>query len=147
MRKLLVRAGTREETGRIAMLIGYCITSNQNSILIETEDGDIGAMAIYDHWTPNGVEMHAYSLSAKYVLHPDFCRAMFYYPFVQENKSVAIAVTPCNNYASLALSRYLGFVDIARIQDGWEIGTDMVIRELRRSNCRFLEKTDHARAA
>lgn len=115
--------------------------------MIEDEVGGIGAAALYDRWTHSAVEMHAYSKGPKYVFRPEFCKAMFEYPFIQQNKMLAFAVTPCDNTASIALARFLGFREVYRIRDGWEPGTDMVIQELRRENCRFLETVAHGKSA
>jgi hypothetical protein len=136
-----IRAGTIDEISHICEKIGFVRYDRSNAVLIEDEVGGIGAMAIYDRWTHTAVEMHAYSKSAKYVLNPDFCHAMFEYPFVQQNKMLAFAVTPCDNKDSIALARFLGFREVYRIRDGWDSGTDMVIQEIRREHCRFLEKT------
>jgi hypothetical protein len=135
-----IRAGTPDEIAYVCDKIEFVKYDRSNAIVIENEVGGVGAMAIYDRWTNTAVEMHAYSASPKYVLHPAFCKAMFEYPFIQQNKMLAFAVTPCDNVASIALARFLGFREVYRIRDGWDSGTDMVIQEIRRENCRFLEK-------
>jgi RimJ/RimL family protein N-acetyltransferase len=137
---MIVRAMTQKEIREICAKINFSYNSNSNGILIEDENGGVGAAAIYDRWTHTAVEMHAYSAGPKYVFRPEFCRAMFDYPFNQQNKMLAFAVTPCDNIASIALARFLGFKEVYRIRDGWDSGTDMVIQEIRRENCRFLEQ-------
>lgn len=143
----MIRAATQEEIKYVCEKINFNYNSNSNGILIEDEVGGIGAMAIFDRWTHTAVEMHAYSASPKYVFRPEFCRAIFEYPFIQQNKMLAFAVTPCDNVASIALARFLGFKEVYRIRDGWSSGTDMVIQEMRRKDCRFLEKLDHGKSA
>lgn len=142
-----IRAATHKEISYVCEKISFNYNSNSNGLLIEDEVGGIGAMAIYDRWTNSAVEMHAYSKHPRFVFRPEFCRAMFEYPFTQQNKMLAFAVTPCDNTASLALARFLGFREVYRIRDGWDSGTDMVIQEMRRENCRFLEKVDHGKSA
>lgn len=137
----MITAATREEIEWVCDQIGYSPSKNAKGVVIHGKE-QIGAAAIYDHWTHTAVQMHAYSRGPKYVLNPHFCRAMFEYPFVQCNKMLAFAVTPCDNSASLALAQYLGFKEVYRIENGWDSGTAMVIQELRRENCRFLELTD-----
>lgn len=134
----IIRAATKDEIKQICEKIQFAYKDNSNGVLIEDENGGIGAAALYDRWTYSAVEMHAYSAGPKYVFRPEFCRAMFEYPFVEQNKMLAFAVTPCDNTASIALARFLGFREVYRIRDGWKPGTDMVIQELRRENCRFL---------
>jgi hypothetical protein len=143
----IVRAATHDEMKSIVEKIQWVYTTNSNGIVIEDKNGGIGAMAVYDRWTPNGVEMHAYSAGPEYIFNPHFVKAMFEYPFIQQNKGLALVCTPCNNVASVAIGRFFGFRETYRIHDGWELGTDMVIQELRRENCRFLEKVSYGKSA
>lgn len=136
----MIRAATQKEIRYVCDLISFSYNSNSNGVVIEDEVGGVGAMAIYDRWTHTAVEMHAYSSSPKYVFRPEFCQAIFHYPFVEQHKMLAFAVTPCDNIGSIALARFLGFKEVYRIRDGWDTGTDMVIQEIRRENCRFLDK-------
>lgn len=137
---MIVRAAKQSEIEHICNKIEFVYHGAHRGVMIEDENGGIGAMAIYDRWTNSAVEMHAYSAGAKYVFRPEFCRAMFDYPFNQGKKKLAFAVTPCDNIASITLARWLGFREVYRILDGWDLGTDMVIQEIRRENCRFLEQ-------
>lgn len=137
----MIRAASVEEIEFVCDRVGYAPSKGAKGVVIMDKQ-DIGAAAIYDHWTHSAVQMHAYSISPKFIFNPDFCREIFTYPFIQCKKTLAFTVTPCDNSASLALARFLGFVEVYRIENGWRIGTDMVIQELRRENCRFLEIID-----
>lgn len=140
----MIRAATSEEIDTICDEIGYAPSKHSKGVVIEDDEGMPGAAAIYDHWTHSAVQMHAWSKSPKYIFDPEFCREIFAYIFVQNAMMLAFAVTPCDNSPSLALAKFLGFKEVSRIRDGWKSGTDMVIQELRREDCRFLEKLDHA---
>jgi hypothetical protein len=50
---------------------------------------------------------------------------------LENNRTLAIGVTPGDNTASLKLQHALGFVEKYRIVDGWARGIDMVISEKR----------------
>lgn len=97
-----------------------------------------GAMVIYDGWTPNSVQVHVYSRDPASLLRPDFIREIFHYPFVQANRRLLVSVTPAHAESSLALSRALGFKETYRIRDGWAESIDMVVKEMRREECRYL---------
>lgn len=135
----MIRAATKAEIEYICTKIDYAPSVRCNGIIINNDISGIGAACIYDTWTHSAVQMHGYSTDPKYLFNPAFCRAMFEYPFVEQHKMLAFTVTPCDNTASIALARFLGFKEVYRIRDGWKPGTDMVIQELRRENCRFLE--------
>jgi hypothetical protein len=97
-----------------------------------------GATIIYDGWTPNSVQVHVYSESPKFLFDPTFVREFFRYPFDQCGKSLVYTVTPGNAEGSLAVSKALGFREMYRIKDGWQPGVDMVLKEMRREECRYL---------
>ena len=134
----MIRSGTFAESLDISDKISYSPSRDVRSVVFE-DNGEVMCAAVYDHWTVYAVQMHVWSGNPKYLFNPEFLRAAFSYPFVFANKGIAFAVTPGDNTASLAVSRSLGFGEVSRIKDGWDLGTDMVIQELRRENCRFLE--------
>lgn len=140
----IIRAMSKREIYDICDKIGYSPSGRPNGVAILAADGGIGAASIYDHWTYSSVQMHAWSEAPKYILHPMFDREIFKYPFVEQNKLVAITMTPCDNAPSLAVAKYLGFKELLTIPDGWKPGTGMVIQELRKTDCRFLEVADYA---
>lgn len=57
-----------------------------------------------------------------------------------------VTATPANQKGSLAVSGWLGFYEIFRIRDGWDTGVDMVLKELRREDCRFIQQDVKSRA-
>lgn len=99
-----------------------------------------GAMVIYDSWTHSAVQCHVYSKGPKYLFKKDFIHAIFAYPFLQCGKTLIYTVTPADSGASLSVSRALGFVESYRQKDGWDVGVDMIVKEMRLENCRWLNK-------
>lgn len=98
------------------------------------------AMVIYDAWTPNAVQVHIYSPGPKSLFRKDFINEIFKYPFEQCGKDLIYSVTPGNAEGSLAISRALGFRETYRMRNGWAVGIDMVVKEMRREECRYLRK-------
>ena len=100
-------------------------------------------MAGYDYWTPNAVQMHIWIKHPEAYLSKEFIQEGFGYPF-NSGRNLVIGVTPGDNARALTFNRKLGFVEKYRIKDGWSLGTDMVIQELRREDCRWLPRSlDH----
>jgi hypothetical protein len=97
-----------------------------------------GAMVIYDGWTPNSVQCHIFSSGPRFILDKVFVREVFTYPFIQCDKGILYTVTPESSRESLSLSKALGFREVFRQKDGWEVGVDMVVKEMRRNDCRYL---------
>lgn len=97
-----------------------------------------GAIVIYDSWTPNAAQVHIYSTGPIHILNREFLTETFTYGFVQCDKGKLFTITPASSTESLTLSRALGFREVYRQVDGWEVGVDMVVKEMCRNECRYL---------
>lgn len=126
----------QQEIYSICQKMQYCPSSDVKGILHTNGFGM--AAVLYDTWTWTGVQVHVYAPDLRLLFHPKFLREIFRYPFVDGGKKVLIAVTPAHQKGSLAVSGWLGFKEKYRIKDGWSNGIDMVLKELRREDCRFI---------
>lgn len=135
----MIRAATQDEIAAGGELMGYS-PSRKASGVVFVEDGSILAMVLYDHWTYNGVQVHVWSLGAKYLFHPKFVREFFRFPFEQAGRNILFTSTPADNEASLKYSEALGFKETYRVKDGWKVGVDMIFKEMRKEQCRYLQK-------
>lgn len=102
-------------------------------------DGELVAMVGYDDWTSNSVQMHVWLKNAR-ALDRTFIRECFRYPFETVGVGIVIGVTPCNNVAALELNRRLGYRRLLTVKDGFALGTDLAIQEMRREECRWLTR-------
>jgi RimJ/RimL family protein N-acetyltransferase len=133
----IVPASTSEDKEFFYEAVGYMGGEDFRGIKF-VEEGRVLAMVGYDYWTLNAVHAHIYIGDARALVGRIFLREIFRYPFEQAGRGLVIAYTPAYNTQSLKLQRFLGFREIARIPDGWAIGSDMVISELRKESCVWL---------
>jgi L-amino acid N-acyltransferase YncA len=131
-----VRGATRGEIQEIADRIGYDPSWNCKGIVFD----DLRAGCLYDHWTPNSANVHIYSRSARDLLSYLFVREIFSYPFEKAGLNLLLAITPSDNEASLAFSKALGFREVYRVRDGWRVGVDLVMKEMTKAECQWLQK-------
>jgi RimJ/RimL family protein N-acetyltransferase len=61
----------------------------------------------------------------------------FHFPFVQRGVRHIFATIAVNNPRSLRLNRRLGFRDILRIPDGYDIGIDTIVLKLSSEECKW----------
>jgi hypothetical protein len=136
----VIRAATQEEISRVAELIGYQPTVDARGVAYLAEGKEEpGAMVIYDRWSHNGAEAHVWSCAPGAFFDKKYLQAIFEYPFLQCGRGVVVAVTPSDSAESLALSMALGFRESYRVRDYWKPGVDMVIKEMRKEECKWLE--------
>ena len=101
--------------------------------------GQLLAVVAYDNWTDNSVFMHVWSVGPRAWTRL-FLQEVFRYAFDIAGRGVAIAVTQGDNAATIEFCRRVGFKESHRIKDGWKLGTDLVIQEMRRNECRWLRR-------
>lgn len=135
----MIRALTYEEMQLVAEKLSYVPTNSVRSVALADEKA-VYAAVLYDHWTYNSVNVHVYSQGPAHLFNKEFVREIFKYPFEDSGRGVLLAVTPGDAKESLAVSRVLGFKEVYRIRDGWKVGIDMVIKEMRKDQCRYLAK-------
>ena len=99
--------------------------------------GKIRGMVAYDHWAKNSVQMHV-ALDAPIVARSLLAPA-FGYPFEMVGLGVVIGIVPAENTKSAEHARRLGFTETHRIKDGWDVGSDLIVFEMRKENCRWLK--------
>ena len=108
---------------------------------VEATDGDrILAMIGYDHFSPNGVQMHVAIESPTAIRSLPW--AAFHYPFIQLGLGVVFGLVAADNARCMSLARRLGFRETHRIRDGYAPGVDVVIFEMRREECRWLKEAN-----
>lgn len=135
---MIIRPASHGNISWLGEQMSYCPGARAKGIIAGANGGFIEAAVLYDHWTLNAVQVHVYAPVLKTLFSKPFLHAMFSYPFVQCNRGLLVAVTPADQKGSLAVSGWLGFKEKYRIRDGWKLGVDMVLRELRREDCRFI---------
>jgi hypothetical protein len=136
----VIRALTFEELKLVAEKIGYEPTHTVRSVAIINSQGGPLAAVLYDHWCHNSANVHIWSSGPGALFRKEFVHAIFQYPFEDCGRGVLLGITPGDAKESLALSRALGFKEVYRIKDGWKVGVDLVIKEMRKENCRYLAK-------
>jgi len=119
------------------------LTPDARAIEAVDRIGRIVGMVAYDCWTENAVTAHMaveYPLVWRSLTVPAFS-----YPFEQCNRGVLVACIPSHNARSLGLALRFGFAAQHRIRDGWSVGDDMILLEMRREDCRYLRRNGWTR--
>jgi L-amino acid N-acyltransferase YncA len=124
--------------------VGVALSPSARGIAVVSASGDIRGMAAYDGWTDSSVQAHVAVES------PAAWRALvrpaFEYPFLQAGRLVLLGLIRGGNAASLRVAQHLGFRLVHRVRDGAAPGEDLVLVEMRREECRWLESGPRARS-
>lgn len=139
----MIKAAEIHDEQEFMSATGYKPTPLFKAIKLVSDAGELQAMVGYDFWTLNAVQMHIWIKHPEAYLSREFIQEGFGYPF-NSGRNLVIGVTPGDNTRALEFNRKIGFRETYRIKDGWSLGTDMVIQEMRRDECRWLpRRVDH----
>jgi hypothetical protein len=136
---LHVQAAPPVDFDWIASRTGCAVSQGFKAIeAVDVRAGRILGMVGYDMWTENSAQMHVA------VEKPSVIRALlvpaFSYLFDQCGKGVAVGVVPSHSTHALRFDLHVGFREVYRIRDGWAVGDDLVILEMRKEECRWLRR-------
>ena len=126
----MIEAASAADLDEFCRLVNYQRTPNLRGMKLVLA-GKICACAGFDSWTPNSVQVHVWGVRFT----RQFIREVCKYMFVACKKRLAIGVTPGDNAKALDFNRRIGFRVVHVIPDGWDLGTSMVIQELRINEC------------
>ena len=121
----------------LASRAGITVHPGLEAIKATDKNGRIVGMVGFDGWTPASLSMHVaveYPAALRHLIRPAFSLA-----FDRLQKHVVLATVLSTNKRSLILVRHLGFRETHTIIDGWSVGAHLVIHEMRRPECRWLE--------
>jgi RimJ/RimL family protein N-acetyltransferase len=134
----IIERADRPHLELMCRLLPYNPTSGLRGI-IHRKGAHLLAVTGFDNWTENSVFLHVWSAGPK-AWSRLYLQEIFRYCFEICNKGLAIAITQGDNARTLEFCRRVGFVETHRIRDGWKLGTDLVIQEMRREECRWLRR-------
>ena len=136
---LRIEASTPEDLRAYQDSAGYIIGSEFRGISARSERGTLLAVIGFDHWTPSSAQIHSWISNPMALREHILTREVFKYIFVQSNRSVVFGVTPAHLSRALSLNKRIGLKEIYRVKDGWDLGVDMVIQEMRKETCGWIE--------
>ena len=68
----------------------------------------------------------------------EFIHKTFDYPFRQLGMEHLFAPVAASNARALRFDRHMGFTEFARIKDGYERGTDMIVLTMSKKDCKWI---------
>jgi len=136
---VIIRSATPVEVEAVAAAMNYDPSRKVNSVALLERD-TLLAVALFDHWTYNSVNAHIWSSSPRGLLSPLFVTEIFRYAFEISGRKIVLVITPADAKESLKFSQALGFREVYRVKDGWKEGIDLIVKEMRKEECRWLLK-------
>lgn len=119
-------------------------TNRTKGVVAIGPDGAILAVAVFDTWTFSSGQVHV-AIENRLAIRHGFIEECLHYFFNTCDRKVLICTIPTINEKSLRFTKNLGFRDIFVIKDGYDVGVDYVIREMRKDDCRWIDGKANSR--
>jgi len=133
---MLVREAMPSSFGWMTARSGY--TPLPDAVGLEVvRGGETQGLVLLDGRTSTMAQVHVALATPQAALR--LRRAVFRLAFAQLGLRVLVTVLASSNVAAVRLAGGLGFSVAGRIRDGFALGDDLLLYELRREDCRFLE--------
>ena len=95
------------------------------------------AGVMFDAWCPNSGQVHI-AITNPLAIRAGFVNEGFRYFFEECDKEVMIGVTPANATKALKFNKKVGLREVYRVKDGFTQGIDLIIQEIRKDECRWI---------
>lgn len=115
--------------------------ADTRGIVAEDEKGGLKAAVFLDSWTANSCMIHVY-IKEPLVLKHGFASEVFTYIFITSGRSVVIGSTPSDNKRALKFNKHIGFNEKCILKDAYADGIDLVITEMRKEDCMWIEQDE-----
>jgi len=135
--KVYFSAMTKEDWPEIQSAIKCILMADTKGVVAKDEHGTILAAGVADTFSFTTCQVHQY-IRNPLVLRHGFLEEIFNYVFVTCDRIAILGLVPGDNAKALKLNKHLGYHELARVKDGFNVGIDYIIMEMRREECRFI---------
>jgi hypothetical protein len=134
----------RAPTEKIAMLgflrahgVPLQVTDDFQALGV-VRDGHLIAVVAFNTFCGRTCSMHVAGDGGHWV-NRELLKASFAYPFKQLDLVSVLSPVAADNERGLKFEKHLGFEEVLRVPEGWAHGVDLVLLELQRARCRWIE--------
>ncbi len=114
------------------------ISSATRGLIAIDTDGKPQGVVLLDNWTENSCMGHIA------IQHPMALRKLHVeameFVFNTCQLGMFLGVIPADLPKSFKLNLHLGFKEIYRLKDGWDVGVDCIIVQLLKENCKYINR-------
>lgn len=111
--------------------------------LVAYDEGGIAGACVADSFTVTTCIVHL-GVKNPLILRRGFLEEIANYLFLVRDRKKVIGIVPSDNQKALKLNKHIGFEQVARLKDYYDVGVDYVILELERDKCRWLQRERRA---
>ena len=122
------------------------VEDSQGIVAYEDTTGKIAGIVVMDSWTPSGCQTHFAIDNPICIRRGLFCEVAYHIHVVCKRRFI-FGLIPANNDKAYKFDIKMGFEEVARVPDGFDIGVDYIVVRLAKEDNSWLPKEFRAEAA
>ena len=107
--------------------------------IVAERDGEIQGAVVLDSWSYTGVQVHLAAPNPMVWRH-GLHKEVFEYVFETCDRLYIMGMTPADNADAVRFNKHIGFSPVYVVRDGFKAGVDLILFDVRREDCRYLER-------
>ena len=115
------------------------VKDTQGIVAYEDSTGAIAGIVIMDSWTPSGCQTH-FAIDNPICIRRGLFREVALHIHVVCERPYIFGLIPANNEYAHKFDLKMGFREVARIPEGYDIGVDYIVVRLAKEDNRWLPK-------
>jgi RimJ/RimL family protein N-acetyltransferase len=112
-------------------------------VALDDDTGEFLGAVVCEDWTESMCSCHILLKNAFKALRAGIHNALADYVFVQAGRIKVMGLVPANNLRAQRLNRHFGFTELFRIEDGYRVGEDYIVMEMKKENCPYWTEVDN----
>ncbi len=113
------------------------VKDTQGIVAYDDATGKIAAIVVMDSWTPSGCQTH-FAIDNPMAIKRGLFREVAIHIHITCNRRYIFGLIPANNDAAHKFDLKMGFEEVARIPEGYDIGVDYIVVRLAKEDNRWL---------
>lgn len=110
---------------------------------IDLDTNTTVAAMIFDNVTPTSVQCH-FMVSDAMALRHGFHKDCADLVFNHLGKRTIYGLVPADNVAAIKINKHIGFSVKCVLEDGFKVGVDYLLMELKREDCKYLPTLENS---
>ena len=115
------------------------VKDTQGIVAYEDTTGKIAGIVVMDSWTPSGCQTH-FAIDNPICIRRGLFREVAIHIHVVCNRQYIFGLIPADNEHAHKFDLKMGFEEVARIPEGYDIGIDYIVVRLAKEDNRWLPK-------
>jgi hypothetical protein len=122
------------------------VEDTEGIVAYEDTTGKIAGVVVMDSWTPSGCQAH-FAIDNPVCIRRGLFNMVAEYVYDIRGRKYIFGLVPADNERAYKFDLKMGFKEVARVPEGYNVGVDYIVVRMSRDECKWAPKALKERAA